>query len=53
MNCKKCGEATEGYKCDVCGEESKTHVETHHCGGEHCVPKCAACGEAETKCTCA
>ena len=52
MACKKCSGATEGYKCDVCGEESKEHNETHRCGGEHCVQKCAACKQAETKCTC-
>ena len=53
MNCKKCGGPTEGYKCDVCGEESEAHVESHKCGGAHCMPKCAACGQAEAKCTCA
>ncbi|MEY4747738.1 MAG: hypothetical protein RLZZ416_787 [Candidatus Parcubacteria bacterium] len=52
MNCKKCGGPADGHKCDVCGEESEAHVDTHKCGGEHCVPKCAACKEAETKCTC-
>ena len=50
--CKTCGGATEGYKCDTCGEESSVHVESHRCGGEHCVPKCTSCKEAETKCTC-
>lgn len=52
MVCAKCGGATEGYKCDVCGEESATHKENHRCGGSHCVAKCKECGQAETKCAC-
>ena len=43
----------EGYKCDMCGAESKEHDENHSCGGAHCMPKCAMCNEAETKCSCA
>jgi hypothetical protein len=27
-------------------------VEDHKCGGEHCMPKCKSCGEAQVKCTC-
>ena len=52
MNCKKCEGPTDGYKCDMCGEESLARVETHACGGSHCVPKCKKCSEAESKCTC-
>ena len=52
MSCKKCGGETEGHKCDVCGAESKEHDPQHKCGGEHCMPKCKACSEAEAKCTC-
>jgi len=51
-NCKICGGETNSYKCDMCGEESITHDENHGCGGEHCMPKCAGCNEAEIKCTC-
>ncbi|MBI4086393.1 hypothetical protein HY416_00205 [Candidatus Kaiserbacteria bacterium] len=53
-NCKKCGKETKGFKCDVdtCGMEAEQHDANHACGGEHCVPKCSACNEAETKCTC-
>ncbi len=33
--CKTCKGPTEGFKCDVCGEESPVHVADHRCGGEH------------------
>ncbi len=42
----------EGYKCDQCGAEADEHDENHECGGEHCLPKCVGCGEAEAKCRC-
>jgi len=51
-SCRTCQGETKGYKCDVCGSESPVHVETHRCGGKHCVPKCAGCYEAEANCTC-
>jgi len=51
--CKKCGRATEGYKCDMCGAEAAVHDPNHACGAEHCVPKCAARKQADGKCTCA
>jgi hypothetical protein len=50
--CTKCGGGTEGYKCDVCGAESRVHVEAHRCGGPHCMPKCERCEESEVLCTC-
>ncbi|MEK7506831.1 MAG: hypothetical protein AAB585_02360 [Patescibacteria group bacterium] len=50
--CKKCGMATQGYKCDMCGTESAEHDAGHGCGGDHCLAKCSGCGEAETKCSC-
>lgn len=50
--CAMCSSPTQGYKCDVCDAESMTHDETHDCGGDHCVAKCKACGEAETNCAC-
>ncbi len=50
--CSKCGMETEGFKCDMCGAESATHDEQHEHGGEHCMPKCKACGQAQVKCTC-
>lgn len=50
--CAKCGGATAGYKCDMCGAISDAHDEGHACGGEHCVAKCTGCSEAETKCPC-
>lgn len=52
MSCKTCGGATEGYKCDMCGAEAKEHDANHTCGGDHCMPKCAACAKAETQCSC-
>lgn len=50
--CKTCGGRTQGYKCDVCGAESPVHVESHRCGGPHCMPKCGGCYEAEALCEC-
>ena len=50
--CRTCGGKTKGWKCDICGAEASRHVETHGCGGSHCMPKCAKCGQAEVKCTC-
>ena len=50
--CKKCGMKADGYKCELCGVESKNHDPNHVCGGAHCVLKCSGCGQAETKCTC-
>jgi len=52
MSCKKCGGETEDFKCDMCGAEAKEHDDAHKCGGDHCMPKCKACSEAETKCSC-
>lgn len=50
--CAKCDGGVSGYKCDVCGAEADQHDEKHDCGGDHCVPKCAGCSQAETKCAC-
>jgi len=50
--CKKCKKEVSGFKCDICGSESDTHVDNHECGGDHCMPKCTGCGEAEAKCSC-
>lgn len=52
VHCRRCAGPAKGYKCDVCGAESPVHVETHGCGGSHCMPKCAGCYEAEALCEC-
>lgn len=52
MTCKHCQGEVSGYKCDVCGATSSEHDANHACGGEHCLAMCAACSQAETKCTC-
>lgn len=52
MSCKTCGGATEGHKCDMCGTEAKEHDPKHKCGGDHCMPKCKACSQAEVKSSC-
>jgi hypothetical protein len=52
MDCSKCAGPTEGYKCDLCGAESESHDPDHGCGGDHCMPKCAACNEAQVGCSC-
>ena len=48
--CACCG--TDGFKCDMCGDESATFDEKHVCGGENCQPKCSGCRQAEGKCDC-
>lgn len=50
--CSTCGMDTEGYKCEMCGEESAEHDPNHHCGGERCMSKCKGCGQAQSKCAC-
>ena len=51
-NCSKCQGDTEGYKCDLCGVEAAEHDSNHACGGDHCVPKCKSCAQAQAKCSC-
>lgn len=50
--CSKCGMGAEGFKCDSCGAESAEHDPQHACGGDHCMPKCKGCGQAQVKCPC-
>ena len=50
--CATCGSLTEGYICEMCGETMDAPDYDHECGGEHVMPKCSGCGEAEVKCTC-
>ncbi len=50
--CKTCNGKTSGFKCDLCEAEAKSHDKKHGCGEEHCMPKCAACNEAEVNCSC-
>lgn len=52
LACATCGKVTNGYKCAVCGEESEHHDDAHACGGANCQPKCLACGQSESKCSC-
>lgn len=52
MACKVCKGPTQGYKCDMCGEESPMHKDDHECGSAHCMPKCGGCNQAETQCSC-
>ncbi len=51
-NCSKCEGDTEGFKCDMCGAEAAEHDSKHACGGDHCMPKCKACSQAQVKCAC-
>jgi len=53
MECSTCQGGIDGYKCDTCGAESVEHDPDHECGSEHCMPKCAGCGEAQVNCSCA
>jgi hypothetical protein len=50
--CTTCGKGTQGYKCVECGVEGNAHDPAHACGAEKHMPKCAACNEAQAKCTC-
>ncbi len=50
--CTKCGGGTSGYKCDMCDAESAEHDPNHACGADHCMPKCAGCSQAASKCSC-
>lgn len=50
--CIKCDNETVGFKCDICGAESDEHDDAHEHGGEHCMPKCAGCNEAQVNCSC-
>ncbi len=56
MKCAKCGGPAVGWKCAVCGAESDEH-DSKHVHGEpasdrQCMPKCQACGKAESLCGC-
>ena len=53
MECSICQGPTDGYKCDMCGAEFEHHDSGHECGGDHCMPKCAGCDEAQVNCICA
>jgi hypothetical protein len=52
--CAKCGEATDGWKCAICGAVAREHDPRHlHVGSDrYCTLKCAACGHADVHCTC-
>lgn len=64
MQCIKCGQDTQGYKCNICGAESSEHDDKHGLsddgrpkadhprGAEHCMSKCVGCGQAEVNCPC-
>lgn len=64
MQCIKCGKQTMGYKCNICGAEANQHddrhglnesgasLDDHPRGADHCMSKCAGCGQAETNCSC-
>ena len=56
MKCAKCKKDAEGYKCAICGEESKEdnpkHTHGEPASPRHCMPCCKECKEAEVHCTC-
>lgn len=52
ITCAVCLGLTSGYKCAMCGEESASRDPGHACGGEHCIPKCVDCNQAEARCVC-
>ncbi len=52
--CAKCGGATDGWKCAICGSVASEHDEHHlHSGSDrYCTLKCAACQQSDVHCTC-
>ena len=44
--CAKCGEATDGWKCAICGSVAREHDPDHlHIGSDrYCTLRCAGCG---------
>jgi hypothetical protein len=52
--CPKCGGATDGWKCAICGAVATEHDEHHvHAGSDrYCTMRCAACQQADVLCTC-
>jgi hypothetical protein len=52
--CAKCGEATDGWKCAICGSVAREHDPSHlHVGSDrYCTLRCAGCGQADVHCTC-
>ena len=52
--CAKCGEATDGWKCAICGSVARQHDPGHlHAGSDrYCTLRCAGCGQADVHCTC-
>jgi hypothetical protein len=52
--CPKCGGATDGWKCAICGSVASEHDEHHlHAGSDrYCTLRCAACQQADVLCTC-
>ena len=53
-HCVKCGGATAGWKCAICGAENNVHDRGHVHGGSarYCTLLCRGCGEADVQCTC-
>jgi hypothetical protein len=43
--CAKCGEATDGWKCAICGSVAREHDPGHlHVGSDrYCALRCAGC----------
>ena len=54
MQCPKCNNAVEGWKCAICGVESAEHDSnhTHEESDRHCTLKCKKCGKADVHCSC-
>jgi hypothetical protein len=52
--CAKCGEATDGWKCAICGSVAREHDPGHlHAGSDrYCTLRCAGCGQADVHCAC-
>lgn len=55
MECPRCGGATEGWICAICGSEADEHDPNHlHAGSDrYCTMMCAGCHLADVHCTCA
>lgn len=57
MKCAKCNGPAKDWKCAIDGAEASQHDPQHVHGvppsDRQCMPKCEACSQAESLCTCA
>ena len=50
--CAKCGEATDGWKCAICGSVAREHDPAICMSAPTATLRCAGCSQADVHCTC-